>query len=272
MQLVASISRIQGFRAPSGPTPERSGILQVRVEVGILGGRRLLIDQLERAPQLPPDVSEQHLRSPVELVTLVLAPWAGIRWVALVQRLVVPSGHLAAPLQQPWRQRKRAWIGEVVGSQAKLAAGGFAAGPQASSAPLEEEPKRIVNRAHREPSLPPRPSHAPQQSIEVRRARGGAGHRESGARLAPVLVPCPEEDGLMPWFRRRMLDGRELVRKPLAWKWVGDSKVRWECRWRGHLLQVHPGDWPDEAMYILYVNGKTAGALAGWPKAWKKLD
>jgi hypothetical protein len=69
---------------------------------------------------------------------------------------------------------------------------------------------------------------------------------------------------------RQERDMLGLVHRRLVWRQASRSPYPWKCRLGGLELEIHAGDWPAESTFLLYVNGRHAGDLDGWPKPWVK--
>ncbi len=57
---------------------------------------------------------------------------------------------------------------------------------------------------------------------------------------------------------------------PLAWQWTGDSDMPYRAVVDGHELVIRAGDFPDEAMYMLRIDGQETYEIDDWPSAWVK--
>jgi acyl-homoserine lactone acylase PvdQ len=55
---------------------------------------------------------------------------------------------------------------------------------------------------------------------------------------------------------------------PLSWTWSGDVTVGYRTTFDGHDLAVRSGDFPEEAMYLVTIDGEELYELDGWPSAW----
>ena len=54
------------------------------------------------------------------------------------------------------------------------------------------------------------------------------------------------------------------------WIPATDPASVWEAAVGNDLWQVHVNDFPDEALYTLYVDGEEVGDFDDWPAAWNR--
>ncbi len=57
---------------------------------------------------------------------------------------------------------------------------------------------------------------------------------------------------------------------PLQWESTGDSDEPFRITVDGHVLTIRMGDFPDEALYLMHIDGLGVYAIDDWPSAWKK--
>jgi len=57
---------------------------------------------------------------------------------------------------------------------------------------------------------------------------------------------------------------------PLQWESTGDNAEPYRLVVDGHVLTIRMGDFPDEALYLLHIDGDGTYAVDDWPSAWKK--
>jgi hypothetical protein len=57
---------------------------------------------------------------------------------------------------------------------------------------------------------------------------------------------------------------------PLQWESTGDSDEPFRITVDGHVLTIRMGDFPDEALYLMHIDGRGTYAIDDWPNAWKK--
>lgn len=73
--------------------------------------------------------------------------------------------------------------------------------------------------------------------------------------------------GLLSRLRQPILE--RYATAPLRWEWSGDSEVPYRLTLDGHELTIRLGDFPDEALYLMHIDGQGVYELDHWPNAWK---
>lgn len=56
----------------------------------------------------------------------------------------------------------------------------------------------------------------------------------------------------------------------LQWESTSDNDEPYRTSVDGHELTIRLGDFPEEAMYLVHVDGQGVYALDDWPNAWRK--
>lgn len=64
-----------------------------------------------------------------------------------------------------------------------------------------------------------------------------------------------------------MIDA-ELLHRSVVWESTGDALVPYRTTIDGHALTVRVGDFPEEAMYALLVDGNVVAEFDDWPTRW----
>lgn len=57
---------------------------------------------------------------------------------------------------------------------------------------------------------------------------------------------------------------------PLQWESTGDVDEPHRLVVDGHVLTIRAGDFPDEALYLVHIDGQGVYALDNWPSPWKR--
>lgn len=93
---------------------------------------------------------------------------------------------------------------------------------------------------------------------------------ERVAAMGPGVVELSQQD-----YRRRL----DALRQPLLeryasaalrWDLADDDELSYCAAVDGHELAIRTGDFPDEPMYLLYVDGQELYTLDDWPSQWLK--
>lgn len=88
-----------------------------------------------------------------------------------------------------------------------------------------------------------------------------------------------DHPGVVALTRDEFMQRLDALRQPileryatasLAWTWTGDSELPYRVVVDGHELAIRPGDFPDEAMYLLRIDGEDVYELDDWPSAWTR--
>jgi hypothetical protein len=61
-----------------------------------------------------------------------------------------------------------------------------------------------------------------------------------------------------------------LLNQSLVWEKTGDALVPYRTTIDGHALTVRLGDFPEEAMYALLVDGAVVTEFDDWPFRWRR--
>lgn len=110
-------------------------IFQVFIESWMFRKARLFVNNIVVVAKFVADCLKQLLRCVVEAIAFVLSPRAGIGWIVLVERLIVPCGQfVSTPLCGIGKRE----INDVHGTDAETIASAIIIGPQTRSAPIKE--------------------------------------------------------------------------------------------------------------------------------------
>jgi hypothetical protein len=61
-----------------------------------------------------------------------------------------------------------------------------------------------------------------------------------------------------------------LLARPLDWQATGDPEQPWAAEVDGARWRVRLGDFPDDFMYSLLVDGQEVGSFHDWPETWRR--
>jgi hypothetical protein len=85
--------------------------------------------------------------------------------------------------------------------------------------------------------------------------------------------------GVVALSRDRYIERLDLLRQPileryastpLTWERTGDGELPYRVVVDGHELVIRVGEFPEEPLYLLRVDGQEEYAIDDWPAAWKK--
>lgn len=106
--------------------------------------------------------------------------------------------------------------------------------------------------------------------------------RETGAMVldasAAVRV-TKDEPGIVALSKDEYKRQLDALRQPileryatanLPWTWTGDNEMPYRAHVDGHELVIREGDFPDEALYLLRIDGQEVYEIDDWPAAWTK--
>jgi len=64
----------------------------------------------------------------------------------------------------------------------------------------------------------------------------------------------------------------EWTLTPIIWRKGDDPEVPWVAEIQGHQLGLRLGDYPDEVLYTLVVDGEPTTSFDNWPPSWMRWD
>lgn len=59
---------------------------------------------------------------------------------------------------------------------------------------------------------------------------------------------------------------------PIIWRKSDDLECPWAAEVEGHQLGLVLGDYPDEVLYTLLVDGEQVERFDNWPPSWMRWD
>ena len=87
-------------------------------------------------------------------------------------------------------------------------------------------------------------------------------------RISGAQVDKDAYMALLDKLRQPILE--RFATAPLPWEHTNDSEEPFRCTVDGHEIRIRLGDFPDEAMYLMHIDGQGVYALDDWPSAWTK--
>ena len=90
----------------------------------------------------------------------------------------------------------------------------------------------------------------------------------TGAMVSAPQVERAAYMKLLDRLRQPILEGYATA--ALRWESTGDNEEPYRLAVGGHELTIRLGAFPDEAMYLLHIDGQGVYAIDDWPAAWKK--
>ncbi len=92
--------------------------------------------------------------------------------------------------------------------------------------------------------------------------------RIEGNSSSVVTVSKDEYMAKLDALRQPILE--RFATAPLRWELTGDHDMPYRVAVDGHELVIRTGDFPDEAMYLLRIDGHEVYEIDDWPSAWIK--
>ncbi|MCP3141517.1 hypothetical protein [Pyxidicoccus xibeiensis] len=66
------------------------------------------------------------------------------------------------------------------------------------------------------------------------------------------------------------MTGNDFIKRKLSWAKTTDPLHPFRAQVDGHTLTVRLGDFPEESMYTLLVDGQSIVEFDDWPKSWTR--
>lgn len=83
-----------------------------------------------------------------------------------------------------------------------------------------------------------------------------------------ATLSASEYQRLLDELRQPILE--RYATAAIRWAATGDSDVPYRATLDGHELTIRQGDFPDEAMYLLRIDGDELYEIDDWPGAWTR--
>ena|SRR5579864_6528079 len=64
----------------------------------------------------------------------------------------------------------------------------------------------------------------------------------------------------------------EFLHTRVEWRPTGDVMEPWRSQLGRNLWSLRLNDFPEEHLYTLLINGRSAGSFDDWPAEWLKID